>query len=109
MDAAARMNSGARVVASANGTATLAREGSSCGSGAVVGVATPGREATLAVSRQTGVGRFRIEGFSLLRRKKGDAVTSGPVIDVGDAQWEILVYPRGNDRCKDGWMRVSVR
>lgn len=66
-------------------------------------------EATLSVSRQTGVGRFRIEGFSLLHRKKGDAVSSGPIIDVGDAQWEILVYPRGNDRCKDGWIRVSVR
>lgn len=66
-------------------------------------------EATLSVSKQTGVGRFRIEGFSLLRRKKGDPVSSGPVIDVGDAQWEILVYPKGNDRCKDGWMRVSVR
>mmetsp|Transcript_77043 Transcript_77043/g.217927 ORF Transcript_77043/g.217927 Transcript_77043/m.217927 type:complete len:357 (+) Transcript_77043:194-1264(+) len=66
-------------------------------------------EATLSVSKQTGVGRFRIEGFSLLHRKKGDAVSSGPIIDVGDAQWEILVYPRGNDRCKDGWIRVSVR
>lgn len=66
-------------------------------------------EATLSVSKQTGVGRFRIEGFSLLHRKKGDAVSSGPIIDVGDAQWEILVYPRGNDRCKEGWIRVSVR
>lgn len=66
-------------------------------------------EATLSVSKETGVGRFRIDGFSLLHRKKGDAVSSGPIIDVGDAQWEILVYPRGNDRCKDGWIRVSVR
>jgi len=66
-------------------------------------------EATLAVSKRSGVGRFRIEGFSLLQRKKGDAVSSGPIIDAGDAQWEILVYPRGNDRCKEGWIRVSVR
>jgi len=66
-------------------------------------------DATLSVSKRTGVGRFRIEGFSLLHRRKGDSVSSGPIIDVGDAQWEILVYPRGNDRCKDGWIRVSVR
>jgi len=66
-------------------------------------------EATLSVSKQTGVGRFKIQGFSLLHRKKGDAVTSGPIIDIEDAQWEILVYPRGNERCRDGWIRVSVR
>jgi len=73
------------------------------------GGVAPRMEATLSVGRQTGVGRFRIDGFSHLHRKRGDAVSSGPIIDVGDAQWEILVYPRGNDRCKDGWIRVSVR
>ncbi|CAJ1412992.1 unnamed protein product [Effrenium voratum] len=66
-------------------------------------------EATLTVSKQTGVGRFRIDGFSLLYRKKGDPVSSGPIIEIGDAKWEILVYPSGNERCKDGWIRVSVR
>mmetsp|Transcript_56935 Transcript_56935/g.102311 ORF Transcript_56935/g.102311 Transcript_56935/m.102311 type:complete len:358 (-) Transcript_56935:86-1159(-) len=66
-------------------------------------------EATLTVSKQTAVGRFRIDGFSLLSRKKGDPVTSGPIIEIGDSKWEILVYPSGNERCKDGWIRVSVR
>eukprot|EP00439_Symbiodinium_sp_Y106_P059627 s781_g8.t1 len=66
-------------------------------------------EATLTVSKQTAVGRFRIDGFSLLARKKGDPVTSGPIIEIGDSKWEILVYPSGNERCKDGWIRVSVR
>eukprot|EP00929_Paragymnodinium_shiwhaense_P097920 TRINITY_DN5948_c1_g2_i1.p1 TRINITY_DN5948_c1_g2~~TRINITY_DN5948_c1_g2_i1.p1 ORF type:complete len:406 (+),score=108.47 TRINITY_DN5948_c1_g2_i1:112-1329(+) len=89
-------------------TATSGTAGAPAGNPSPDGV-TPSREATLSVSKQTGVGRFKIEGFSLLRRKKGEAVSSGPVIDIGDAQWEILVYPRGNDRCKDGWMRVSVR
>eukprot|EP00930_Biecheleria_cincta_P047051 TRINITY_DN32550_c0_g1_i1.p1 TRINITY_DN32550_c0_g1~~TRINITY_DN32550_c0_g1_i1.p1 ORF type:complete len:353 (-),score=75.52 TRINITY_DN32550_c0_g1_i1:100-1158(-) len=66
-------------------------------------------EATLSVSKQTGIGRFRIEGFSLLHRKKGEPVSSGPIIQIGDSKWEILVYPTGNERCKDGWIRVSVR
>eukprot|EP00931_Biecheleriopsis_adriatica_P100837 TRINITY_DN76078_c0_g1_i1.p1 TRINITY_DN76078_c0_g1~~TRINITY_DN76078_c0_g1_i1.p1 ORF type:complete len:354 (-),score=73.09 TRINITY_DN76078_c0_g1_i1:154-1215(-) len=66
-------------------------------------------EATLSVTKQTGVGRFRIDGFSLLYRKKGDPIASGPIIEVGDFKWEILVYPTGNERCKDGWIRVSVR
>ncbi|CAE7844714.1 spop [Symbiodinium microadriaticum] len=44
-----------------------------------------------------------------LSRKKGDPVTSGPIIEIGDSKWEILVYPSGNERCKDGWIRVSVR
>jgi len=66
-------------------------------------------EATLTVTKQTGVGRFRIDGFSGLYRKKGEPVSSGPIIEIGDAKWEILVYPAGNERCKDGWIRVSVR
>lgn len=66
-------------------------------------------EATLTVTKQTGLGRFRIDGFSGLYRKKGEPVSSGPVIEIGDAKWEILVYPAGNERCKDGWIRVSVR
>lgn len=66
-------------------------------------------EATLFVSKQKSVGRFRIENFSLLQKKKGEPVSSGPIIDVGDAKWEILVYPAGNERCRDGFIRVSVR
>ncbi|CAE7946515.1 spop [Symbiodinium sp. KB8] len=49
------------------------------------------------------------EALRPLSRKKGDPVTSGPIIEIGDSKWEILVYPSGNERCKDGWIRVSVR
>eukprot|EP00974_Lingulodinium_polyedra_P028602 2755283-Lingulodinium_polyedra.AAC.1 len=50
------------------------------------------------VEGQTGVCRFRIEGFSpLQRRTKFRAVSSGPILDVGGAQWELMVYPKGNE------------
>eukprot|EP00931_Biecheleriopsis_adriatica_P075586 TRINITY_DN49411_c0_g1_i1.p1 TRINITY_DN49411_c0_g1~~TRINITY_DN49411_c0_g1_i1.p1 ORF type:complete len:358 (+),score=82.70 TRINITY_DN49411_c0_g1_i1:64-1137(+) len=67
------------------------------------------KEATLSVSTQKGVGRYRIENFGLLHRKKGEPVSSGPIIRVADADWEILVYPAGSEQSKDGWVRVSVR
>lgn len=68
------------------------------------------KEATLQVRKETGVGRFRIDGFSLLlqKQKEKESIRSGPIIDIGGAKWDMEIWPAGDKNSRDGYVRAAV-
>jgi len=65
--------------------------------------------ATLTVPTQIGSGRFQIEKFSLLGQKKGEFVSSGPIIDAGGAKFAITVYPQGDEKSRANYVSAFLR
>lgn len=68
------------------------------------------KEATLSVRTETGVGRFRVDGFSLLlqKQKEKESIRSGPIIDIGGAKWDIEIWPSGDKNSREGYVRAAV-
>lgn len=68
------------------------------------------KEATLSVQKETSIGRFRIDGFSLLlqKQKEKESIRSGAIIDVGGGRWDIEIWPAGDKNSREGYVRAAV-
>jgi len=68
------------------------------------------KEAVAKVGKETGTGRFRIDGFSLLlqKQKEKESIRSGPIIEIGGAKWDIEIWPAGDKNSREGYVRAAV-